>query len=166
MKKSNANALWNGTLKDGKGTMKFTGYEGPYTFASRFESGEETNPEDVEGMRAAVAILTARGGMTSHAALVARGWGKCCIVGAGTLQIDLTAKKLMINGSTFLEGDVFTLIDLGNGTLALKPSTSKVAAHGDEVSRIMADEDVNLDNMLQALDEERQDFYKDQYVNP
>ncbi len=41
---------------------------------------EETNPEDVEGMRAAVAILTARGGMTSHAALVARGWGKCCIV--------------------------------------------------------------------------------------
>ena len=45
---------------------------------------EETNPEDVEGMRAAVGILTARGGMTSHAALVARGWGKCCIVGAGS----------------------------------------------------------------------------------
>ena len=44
---------------------------------------EETNPEDVEGMRAAVGILTGRGGMTSHAALVARGWGKCCIVGAG-----------------------------------------------------------------------------------
>ena len=44
---------------------------------------EETNPEDIEGMRAAEAILTARGGMTSHAALVARGWGKCCIVGAG-----------------------------------------------------------------------------------
>ena len=44
---------------------------------------EETNPEDVEGMRAAQGILTARGGMTSHAALVARGWGKCCIVGAG-----------------------------------------------------------------------------------
>ena len=45
---------------------------------------EETNPEDVEGMRAAEGILTARGGMTSHAALVARGWGKCCIVGAGS----------------------------------------------------------------------------------
>ena len=44
---------------------------------------EETNPEDVEGMRAAEAILTARGGMTSHAALVARGWGKCCVVGCG-----------------------------------------------------------------------------------
>ena len=50
---------------------------------------EETNPEDVEGMRAAEGILTARGGMTSHAALVARGWGKCCIVGAGELKIDL-----------------------------------------------------------------------------
>jgi len=47
---------------------------------------EETNPEDIEGMRAAQAILTARGGMTSHAALVARGWGKCCIVGAGTIK--------------------------------------------------------------------------------
>ena len=53
---------------------------------------EETNPEDVEGMRAAEGILTARGGMTSHAALVARGWGKCCIVGAGDLKIDLGAK--------------------------------------------------------------------------
>lgn len=73
---------------------------------------EETNPEDVEGMRAAVAVLTARGGMTSHAALVARGWGKCCVVGAGTLKIDLQAKTLMINGSTYKEGDVFTL----NGT--------------------------------------------------
>ncbi|HDP80873.1 MAG TPA: pyruvate, phosphate dikinase, partial [Spirochaetes bacterium] len=47
---------------------------------------EETNPEDVEGMRAAIGILTARGGMTSHAALVARGWGKCCIVGCGALN--------------------------------------------------------------------------------
>jgi len=48
---------------------------------------EETNPEDVEGMRAAEGVLTARGGMTSHAALVARGWGKCCIVGAGALHV-------------------------------------------------------------------------------
>jgi pyruvate,orthophosphate dikinase len=51
---------------------------------------EETNPEDIEGMRAARAILTARGGMTSHAALVARGWGKCCVVGAGALKIDMS----------------------------------------------------------------------------
>ena len=73
---------------------------------------EETNPEDVEGMRAAVAILTARGGMTSHAALVARGWGKCCVVGAGTLQIDVKEKKLRVNGKTYKEGDIFTI----NGT--------------------------------------------------
>lgn len=49
MKKSTANALWNGTLKDGKGTFGFTGYEGPFTFASRFEDGKETNPEELVG---------------------------------------------------------------------------------------------------------------------
>lgn len=70
---------------------------------------EETNPEDVEGMRAAKAILTARGGMTSHAALVARGWGKCCIVGAGELQIDYKAKTLITGGITLKEGDWLTL---------------------------------------------------------
>ncbi len=60
---------------------------------------EETNPEDVEGMRAAEGILTARGGMTSHAALVARGWGKCCIVGAGALHVDLAGRKVKIAGT-------------------------------------------------------------------
>jgi len=54
---------------------------------------EETNPEDVEGMRSAQAILTARGGMTSHAALVARGWGKCCVVGCSDLKIDYVKKN-------------------------------------------------------------------------
>ena len=73
---------------------------------------EETNPEDVEGMRAAEAILTARGGMTSHAALVARGWGKCCIVGCGGLNIDLEKKELTAGGKTLKEGDWITL----NGT--------------------------------------------------
>src|SRR5271157_2108388 len=70
---------------------------------------EETNPEDVEGMRAAVAILTARGGMTSHAALVARGWGKCCIVGAGGIEVDVHAKQAHVGGRTFREGDWFSL---------------------------------------------------------
>ena len=70
---------------------------------------EETNPEDVEGMRASVGILTARGGMTSHAALVARGWGKCCIVGAGTLSVDVHTRTLRAGGRTFNEGDVLTL---------------------------------------------------------
>jgi pyruvate, orthophosphate dikinase len=75
---------------------------------------EETNPEDVEGMRAAEGILTARGGMTSHAALVARGWGKCCIVGASQLHVDVVGKKVKITGSDLVlkEGDVVTL----NGT--------------------------------------------------
>ncbi|MBU4583543.1 MAG: pyruvate, phosphate dikinase [Proteobacteria bacterium] len=76
---------------------------------------EETNPEDVEGMRAAAGILTARGGMTSHAALVARGWGKCCIVGAGGLHVDAKTKTARITGSDLVlkEGDVVTL----NGTI-------------------------------------------------
>jgi len=75
---------------------------------------EETNPEDVEGMRAAEGILTARGGMTSHAALVARGWGKCCIVGAGGLHVDASAKKIKVAGTDIVlkEGDVITI----NGT--------------------------------------------------
>lgn len=73
---------------------------------------EETNPEDVEGMRAAVGILTARGGMTSHAALVARGWGKCCIVGCSALKIDFTKKQLKVGDKIFKEGDYLTL----NGT--------------------------------------------------
>jgi pyruvate, orthophosphate dikinase len=75
---------------------------------------EETNPEDVEGMRAAEGILTARGGMTSHAALVARGWGKCCIVGAGKLHVNTEAKTAKIDGTDLVirEGDTLTL----NGT--------------------------------------------------
>lgn len=73
---------------------------------------EETNPEDVEGMRASVAILTSRGGMTSHAALVARGWGMCCIVGAGEMKVDSIKKEFVVDGNTIKEGDAITL----NGT--------------------------------------------------
>jgi len=73
---------------------------------------EETNPEDVEGMRAAVGILTARGGMTSHAALVARGWGKCCIVGCGAIKIDVKKGIMEIGDKSFKKGDFLTL----NGT--------------------------------------------------
>ena len=75
---------------------------------------EETNPEDVEGMRAAQGILTARGGMTSHAALVARGWGKCCVVGAGAMIVDPASKTAKISGTNIVikEGDMLTL----NGT--------------------------------------------------
>jgi pyruvate,orthophosphate dikinase len=73
---------------------------------------EETNPEDIEGMRAAEAILTARGGMTSHAALVARGWGKCCIVGAGDLEVYYNEKYFKAGNEMIKEGDWISL----NGT--------------------------------------------------
>ncbi len=72
----------------------------------------ETSPEDVHGMHAAEAILTAKGGMTSHAALVARGWGKCCIVGCSELDIDIKKKVINVNGMKIKQGDVLTL----NGT--------------------------------------------------
>lgn len=72
----------------------------------------ETSPEDVHGMHAAQAILTARGGMTSHAALVARGWGKCCIVGCSALDINVHKKEIYVNGRTLREGEWITL----NGT--------------------------------------------------
>ena len=70
---------------------------------------DETNPEDIEGMRAAEAILTARGGMTSHAALVARGWGKCCIVGAGSIKLNYEDKSFSVGDVTVKEGDWLTL---------------------------------------------------------
>ena len=73
---------------------------------------EETNPEDVEGMRAADGLLTARGGMTSHAALVARGWGKCCIVGCDAVHINMLNRTLTIGDKVYNEVDVFSL----NGT--------------------------------------------------
>ena len=72
---------------------------------------EETSPEDIEGMRASSGILTTRGGMTSHAALVARGWGKCCIVGCEAMQIDLEHRTVKFAGSpvVYKEGDWFSL---------------------------------------------------------
>lgn len=101
---------------------------------------EETNPEDVEGMRAAEAILTARGGMTSHAALVARGWGKCCIVGAGNLKIDLQARTVSTNGKTFKEGDTFTL----NGTRGY--------VYEGELPMIDATENPRLKDFMEIVD--------------
>ncbi|MDA8387421.1 MAG: pyruvate, phosphate dikinase [Nitrospiraceae bacterium] len=72
----------------------------------------ETSPEDIGGMNAAQGILTARGGMTSHAAVVARGMGKCCVAGAGALDIDVQMKFFTVGAATVREGDFITL----NGT--------------------------------------------------
>lgn len=94
------------------GKIVFTG-EAAVEAAARHEKviliREETNPEDVEGMRAAEGLLTARGGMTSHAALVARGWGKCCIVGCDAVHINLQAKTVTIAGKSYKEGEIFSL---------------------------------------------------------
>jgi pyruvate,orthophosphate dikinase len=76
----------------------------------------ETSPEDVGGMHVAQGILTATGGKTSHAAVVARGWGKCCIVGADKLDIDVKAKKFSVNGHVVKQGDWLTL-DGGDGSV-------------------------------------------------
>ena len=69
----------------------------------------ETSPEDLAGMAAAQGILTARGGMTSHAAVVARGMGKCCVSGAGTLKIDYATKTMEVDGLVVKEGDYISL---------------------------------------------------------
>ncbi|MEO9339946.1 pyruvate, phosphate dikinase [Mesorhizobium sp. SB112] len=74
----------------------------------------ETSPEDIHGMHAAEGILTTRGGMTSHAAVVARGMGKPCVSGAGSLRVDYRTATLTVMGQTFKKGDIIT-IDGGNG---------------------------------------------------
>ena len=74
----------------------------------------ETSPEDIHGMHAAAGILTTRGGMTSHAAVVARGMGRPCVCGAGALRIDANAGTMTVGGATFRKGDVIT-IDGGKG---------------------------------------------------
>ncbi|MFC1734832.1 pyruvate, phosphate dikinase [Candidatus Hydrogenedentota bacterium] len=87
---------------------------------------EETSPEDVHGMHAAEAILTAKGGMTSHAALVARGWGKCCIVGCSALHIEVGKKQMTVAGRIIKEGDYISLNGskgvVYQGTLNLLPA--------------------------------------------
>ncbi|MGF1613122.1 MAG: pyruvate, phosphate dikinase [Gammaproteobacteria bacterium] len=82
----------------------------------RSEAGEkvllvrkETSPEDVAGMHLAAGILTSTGGMTSHAAVVARGWGKCCVVGAGEIEIDEKKRLVTVNGRRFTHLDVLSI---------------------------------------------------------
>ena len=104
---------------------------------------EETSPEDIEGMRASSGILTQRGGMTSHAALVARGWGKCCIVGCDALKIDFAAKTASINGKTFKEGDWISL----NG--------SKGLVYGEKIDTMDASENPLFINFMAIVDKYR-----------
>lgn len=104
---------------------------------------EETNPEDVEGMRAARGILTARGGMTSHAALVARGWGKCCIVGAGAIKINMKDRTLTVGDVCLKAGDAITL----NGT--------RGHVYQGSLAMIDASENPRLQQFMQLADKFR-----------
>jgi pyruvate,orthophosphate dikinase len=70
---------------------------------------KETNPEDIDGMHSAAGILTSTGGMTSHAAVVARGWGRCCVAGAGEIHIDEKGKKIKVGGKTYAANDVISI---------------------------------------------------------
>ena len=112
------------------GALAFTADEA----VERAQKGEkvilvrkETSPEDVDGMHMAAGILTSTGGMTSHAAVVARGWGKCCVAGAGDVQIDAAKGKVKVNGKTYGRKDIFS-IDGNTGEVyasVLKPEQPK-----------------------------------------
>ena len=108
---------------------------------------EETNPEDVEGMRAAEAILTARGGMTSHAALVARGWGKCCVVGCADVKIDLKAKTLSLGGAVIKEGEWISL----NGSRGFVYTGKMSLVEPGEVTMAMLQDFLKFCNSVRAL---------------
>ncbi len=101
------------------GRVVFTAHEAE-EWASRGEKvilvRRETSPEDVGGMYVAQGILTATGGKTSHAAVVARGWGKCCIVGAENIDIEAGANKMSVNGRAVKQGEWITL-DGGDGSV-------------------------------------------------
>ena len=107
---------------------------------------EETSPEDVHGMHVAEAILTAKGGMTSHAALVARGWGKCCIVGCADIHIDIKIRQVSFGKTTLKEGDWITM----NGTIG------KVYRGKVELTPTDPDTHVEYRTLMKWADEIRQ----------
>ncbi|MCI9003156.1 MAG: pyruvate, phosphate dikinase [Oscillibacter sp.] len=96
----------------------------------------ETSPEDIEGMKAAQGILTVRGGMTSHAAVVARGMGKCCVSGCGDIKMDEENKKFELSGKTYHEGDWLSL-DGSTGKIYDGAIPTVDAAIGGEFGRVM-----------------------------
>ena len=97
----------------------------------------ETSPEDIEGMHAAEGILTVRGGMTSHAAVVARGMGTCCVSGCGDIKIDEEAKYFELGGHTYHEGDYISL-DGTTGKIYNGDIKTVEASIGGNFGRIMA----------------------------
>jgi len=92
---------------------------------------QETSPEDIQGMDKARGILTSRGGMTSHAAVVARGMGKCCVSGAGALQIDYAQKTVTVGDKTYNKGDWISLNGTTGQVFEGKIPTKEVQLSGD-----------------------------------
>ena len=117
---------------------------------------EETSPEDVEGMRAAAGILTQKGGMTSHAALVARGWGKCCIVGCEEMKINLDKKEVSFAGSdkVYHEGEYFSL----NG--------AKGAVYADKIETMDASDNPRFVKFMSIADKFRKMGVRTNTDNP
>jgi pyruvate,orthophosphate dikinase len=101
----------------------------------------ETSPEDIKGMYAAEGILTSRGGMTSHAALVARQMGKVCVVGCGALDIDYVKKEIRVNGQVIKEGDYIS-IDGSTGEVILGKITTKPS----EVLQVLVEKTLDPEN--------------------
>ena len=92
---------------------------------------KETSPEDVDGMHSAAGILTSTGGMTSHAAVVARGWGRCCVAGAGDVLIDESARTITVNGKTFDHDSVISLDGSTGEVMAGEIATTDPELSGD-----------------------------------
>ncbi|MBA2114366.1 pyruvate, phosphate dikinase [Bremerella alba] len=116
------------------GVLAFTAQEA----VDRTHAGEkvilcrkETSPEDIDGMHSAVGILTSTGGMTSHAAVVARGWGRCCVAGAGEVEIDEKTRKIKVGGKTFKHSDTISIDGSTGEVMAGTVETSEPKLSGD-----------------------------------
>ena len=97
----------------------------------------ETTPEDIQGMEVAAGILTSRGGMTSHAAVVTRGMGKCCVAGAGDISVDEKKREMRVKGQTFKEGDWISLDGTTGRVIKGKLNTIPPKADDPELMQLM-----------------------------
>jgi pyruvate,orthophosphate dikinase len=97
----------------------------------------ETTPEDIQGMEVAAGILTSRGGMTSHAAVVTRGMGKCCVAGAGEIQVDERAREMRVKGQVFKEGDWISLDGTSGRVIKGRLSTLEPSADDADLQKLM-----------------------------
>ncbi|MCH8922568.1 MAG: pyruvate, phosphate dikinase [Planctomycetes bacterium] len=121
------------------GTLAFSAEEA----VERTHAGEkvllvrkETSPEDIDGMHSAVGILTSTGGMTSHAAVVARGWGRCCVAGAGEVLIDERARKITVNGQTLSHDDTLS-IDGSTGEVMVGSVATQTPKLSSDFTKVM-----------------------------